>query len=1423
MKGSVARVLYNPIYGRSIVARARRMAVVLFLLFFVVVTAVVFSLATHITNDASENLARFHAQEAVDRFHSLIREDLTLVRNAARSSTVTGWFNDEGNPEKKAAAFKVMMDFVNLMPNTLLYFGILGSRGEYIVRPGMGLEDFAPHSQFNPLSPDDLWFFRTVTSPLDYNLNFDADKVTGEWRLWINHKVFYAGELVGVLGAGIPIEPIVGMFAHYRRNVFGYVVDGHGNIMICSKIMEFHPDGAGGHIHDSFAVRNIPHIHDLHMRGINGHFDADAQPRFVRFGRVTSEFVSIVPIPHTDWSVIAFFDSRDLFSFMDLMPLLIVLLAALLVYTLADSLILQRLVFGPLSRLTNSISASGGDGDIYGIRRKDEVGELARSIREMRQRLGTYGEELRQALLERDRHEQLFDAVNWTAELLLSSVNRGNFENSLEEGMGYMGRCVDGDRFAIWQNEEKDGNTGCVLRYEWLSASGMDNMGSSSVEVFFRGIPDWLEKISKGECLNGPIGGMDMVEQTFLGHPDIQSLLILPIHLQEVFWGFISVEDRHRERTFSDEEISILRSGGWMIVNAIDREIQLADINEAHERLQLMLDSSPLCCNLWDKDIKNILCNEAAVKLFGLKDKNEYLERLSDLNPEFQPDGRLSSERIFEYVRLAFEKGLCTFDWMHQMPDGTPVPTEVTFVRINYGGEFVIAGYTRDMRSHKYMMKGLTQRDNMLQTMNRVAAILLRAESEIFRENLLRCMGMIAQNVDVDRVYIWKNYTEGGRNYCKQLYEWAEGVAPQLEKDMAYAEYPFWENVLICGHCINSPVRGLPVREHERMRAENVLSVLVVPVFLKDEFWGFVGFDDCHEERVFSENEESILRAGSLLMANALLRNEMTLNMQSALENAKAASRAKSSFLSNMSHEIRTPMNAIIGMTMIGKSAPSSEKKDYAFEKIEDASNHLLGIINDILEMSKIEAGKMELSVMVFNLEQMLQKVINIISFRIDEKRQKFTVHIDGDVPRLLIGDDLRLAQVITNLLSNATKFAPNGESVHLGVHLDDVERGLYTIKFTVKDTGIGISRDQQMRLFKSFEQAERGITRKYGGTGLGLAISKYIVELMGGKIWIESDLGKGTTISFTIQTRRGGENPNYLPNVDRSSVRVLLVDDDLELHHNFENIAEQLQLRCDVASSGEEALRLAREEGPYDMHFIDWKLPDKDGIELARNIKALDADKPVVLMLSIVEWNTVEKDAKAAGVDDFLSMPLLASTLAECVGRHIGAGLLAEDAEDDSMFGLDETFPGRCILLAEDVEINREIVQAILEPTEIKIDCAVNGTEVVRMFREDPNRYDLIFMDLQMPEMNGLEATRHIRAIGSPKAKKVPIIAMTANVFKEDIEICIESGMNAHIGKPLVLGEVMEILRQYLRTTSAYDIDSYGLDVHDIDMPRSL
>jgi CheY-like chemotaxis protein len=531
----------------------------------------------------------------------------------------------------------------------------------------------------------------------------------------------------------------------------------------------------------------------------------------------------------------------------------------------------------------------------------------------------------------------------------------------------------------------------------------------------------------------------------------------------------------------------------------------------------------------------------------------------------------------------------------------------------------------------------------------------------------------------------------------------------------------------------------------------------------------------------------------SSVIAGALARGIVERERADALEQAVKASKAKGDFLSNMSHEIRTPMNAIIGMTTIGKSASDLEKKDYAFERIEDASVHLLGVINDILDMSKIEANKLELSPDEFDFEKMLQKVVNVINFRIEEKKQNFYVNIDKDIPFTLVGDDQRLAQVVTNLLSNAVKFTPEYGSIYLSSRLLEEEDGVYTLQIDVADTGIGITQEQQSRLFKSFEQAESGTSRKFGGTGLGLAISKRIVEMMGGTIWTKSAPGKGTKFSFTIKTRKGErERENFLNRW--GNVRVLAVDDAPEVLECFENIALRWGIASDTAISGEKALALLSEKGHYDIYFIDWKMPDMNGIELTRRIRSHGAEGSVVVMLA-TEWSAIEDEAKAAGVDKFLSKPLFPSSLAECLNECLGVSdnsALTEEKRFDN-------FEGKCILLAEDVDINREIVSALLEPTKLEIVCAENGAEALRMFKEAPSRYDMVFMDVQMPEMDGYEATREIRALSCTEAKEVPIVAMTANVFKEDIEKCLASGMNDHLGKPLNIDEMLEKLHKYL------------------------
>jgi signal transduction histidine kinase/DNA-binding response OmpR family regulator len=548
--------------------------------------------------------------------------------------------------------------------------------------------------------------------------------------------------------------------------------------------------------------------------------------------------------------------------------------------------------------------------------------------------------------------------------------------------------------------------------------------------------------------------------------------------------------------------------------------------------------------------------------------------------------------------------------------------------------------------------------------------------------------------------------------------------------------------------------------------------------------------------------------AGKVIALPFTRIQEQNVRLRELREIAENASRAKSDFLSNMSHEMRTPMNAIIGMTSIARSSTDIRRKDYCLVKIEDASTHLLGVINDILDMSKIEANKLELSPEKFNFEKMLQKVVNVINFKVDQKEQRFIVRLDKDIPVMLIGDDQRIAQVIANLLSNAVKFTPERGSIHLDTRLLEEHQGICTIQISITDTGIGISPEHQSQLFNSFAQAENTISRKFGGTGLGLAISKRLVEMMQGRIWVESESGKGSTFAFTIQAERatGEEQGPLILKPDRKEVRVLAVDDDPAVREYFGEIANRFGFFCDLAAGGEEACELMKKEEPYSLCFIDWKMPGIDGIELSRRIKAAGSHS-VIIMISAAEWDAIEPEAKDAGVDKFLSKPLFPSAVVDCINEYFGT----ESRNIQAKTGEDVTgcFAGYRILLAEDVKINQEIVLALLEDTGLEIDCADNGKEALDRFAAAPEKYDMIFMDVQMPEMDGFESTRRIRALEEERRNMerplgVPIVAMTANVFREDIEKCLDCGMNDHVGKPLDVNEVMDKLRRYLAAESA-------------------
>jgi signal transduction histidine kinase/CheY-like chemotaxis protein len=719
----------------------------------------------------------------------------------------------------------------------------------------------------------------------------------------------------------------------------------------------------------------------------------------------------------------------------------------------------------------------------------------------------------------------------------------------------------------------------------------------------------------------------------------------------------------------------------------------------------------------------------------------------------------------------------------------------------------IIGFFARKKQTASFYLRLKQQR-----LMSRLAGSFISAEdTSALINDTLRIAG---EFLDVSRILIEVGDPVSGAS--RPVYIWCASdefaYFPEVEglSDILGDEFPKKQPsdipMIVCND-INTDLR------YGIMDKVMVKSFIMAPLYVDGGFWAILSIEECRKKRTWTESDRQLVSAVNSVIAGAAIRDQREKERNAALAQAESANRAKSEFLANMSHEIRTPMNAIIGMTSIAKSSGDIEKKEYCLGKIEEASSHLLGVINDILDMSKIEANKFELSSADFQFEKTLRKVVNVVNFKVEEKHQKFTVYIDRRIPRFLYGDDQRLAQVITNLLSNAVKFTPEGGLIHLEARLGgDAEGagdGAHTLMISVRDSGIGLSMEQQSRLFSSFEQADSSTSRKFGGTGLGLAISKRIVDIMGGKIWVESEPGKGAVFTFTVTMPRGSGDDEVPARGWGKNFHILAVDDDGDTRDFFSELASRFGFSCDTACGGEEALDLIRKNGPYDLCFVDWKMPGMNGVELSRKIRALPpepgpaaaADKPVIIMISAAEWTLVEDQAKQAGITKFLSKPLFPSTISDCINQCLGREKLLESSGGTETRSA-EQFEGT-ILLAEDIEINREIVISLLEPLALAVDCAENGIEAVRLFTEAPDKYAMILMDVQMPEMDGYEATRRIRASALPRARTIPVIAMTANVFKEDIERAREAGMNGHIGKPLDFGEILTQFRKYLRPRS--------------------
>jgi len=890
-----------------------------------------------------------------------------------------------------------------------------------------------------------------------------------------------------------------------------------------------------------------------------------------------------------------------------------------------------------------------------------------------------------------EKRSILLQTGNTAVQVLLSTED--DIENALLESLAIVGRAVGADRVHIWRNEMINGVLHFMHIYDWLSEAGKQKTAVPiGLRFPYAALPRWEGLFSSGEYLSGLIKDMPEEENRLLGAYDIKSIVIMPLFIKNIFWGFFSICDCVGERIFSEEEIHILISVSRMLCNAINRNLQSAKIREAHHRTRLLLDTAPLAVNLWDRNINLFDCNEESVRLFKMKDKQDYLDRFRELSPEYQPDGSRSVEAVDLSIKRAFKEGELVFEWVHQTSDGIPIPSEITLVRVAYDDDFAVAGYIRDLREQKEMMNEISQKSNLLDSINKAANMLLQSESDEFENNLQLSMGMIGKAVNADRVCIWKNSVKDGKLHCSLVNEWianeAMRTSSEISTDVPYeGNIPTFERILTKGKYINSLIRDLSPIEQSRMNMHGIKSIFVAPVFVHDEFWGFVGCDNCRNETVFSEEVATTLRSGSLLIANALLHNEMTLSLQrtatelkTALLDTQRANNAKSDFLASMSHEMRTPLNAVIGLSeLVLEDGGINKTAEVNLGKIYSAGETLLSLVNDILDISKIEAGKFELIEGEYDTPSLINDTITNNLLRIGEKPIEFILDIKEDLPAQLYGDELRIKQVLSNLLSNAFKYTREG-TVELGI--DCLREGdVVWFSAWIRDTGIGIRPEDIERLFSNYTQMDTKTNRKIEGTGLGLPIAKKMAELMDGVITVKSEYGKGST--FAVRIRQKYVN-------------------DATIGH-----------------------------------------------EVAKSLKSFRYSD-----------HKRSKNAKIARI----------------------------------------RLPYARVLVVDDNVTNLDVAKGLMKPYGMQIDTASSGQQAIDAMSMKNIKYNAIFMDHMMPGMDGIEATKRIREIGTDYAKNIPIIALTANAIAGNEKMFLSKGFQGFLSKPVDISRLDTVIRHWVR-----------------------